>query len=391
MTGRQRILTALDHREGDRVPFDLGSTHVTGIAARACKNLRDHLGLPERPTRLCDLLQQLAAPEEDLLDHLGVDTRGLYPLCGHNLPLPVGSEAYEAAHARTDRGLEYVDEWGFRQLMPPDGLYYTIIESPLPGMDATVEQVEALPLPDGGEPWRIEGLAEQAKGFREAGHAVVCKSPCAGLVEMGQRVRGMENFLVDLLANPAVAEAVLDRFFQIKLNFWSAVLGELGGLIDVVFEMDDYGTQHSQLVSPEVFRQLVKPRLATLIGHIHKLAPRAKVAFHSCGSVRPILPDFIEVGIDVLNPVHVTAEGMEPTALKRDFGDDLCFWGGGVETQSVLPRGTPAEVREDVRRNVEALAPGGGWVFATVHDIQADVPAENIVAMWETLRECGQY
>ena len=136
---------------------------------------------------------------------------------------------------------------------------------------------------------------------------------------------------------------------------------------------------------------MVKPRLETIITHIKKLAPGLKLAFHSCGSVRPIIPDFIEIGIDILNPVHVSATGMEPAALKADFGDDICFWGGGVETQHVLPTGTPDEVRDNVRANIDALAPGGGWVFNTVHNIQSDVPTENIMAMWETLQAYGGY
>jgi uroporphyrinogen decarboxylase len=138
-----------------------------------------------------------------------------------------------------------------------------------------------------------------------------------------------------------------------------------------------------------MFRRLMKPRLAVLFGRIHQLAPDAKLFFHSCGNVRPLLPDFVELGVDILNPVHVRATGMDPLALKRDFGRDLVFWGGGVDTQDVLPHGTPADVRDDVRRNIDALAPGGGFVFNTVHNIQADVPPENVVAMWEALREYG--
>jgi uroporphyrinogen decarboxylase len=164
-------------------------------------------------------------------------------------------------------------------------------------------------------------------------------------------------------------------------------LPPLADAIDVISEADDYGTQASQLISPRMFRKLIKPRLKVLTGRIKQLAPNARLFYHSCGNVRPLLPDFIELGVDILNPVHIRAAGMEPAALKRDFGKDITFWGGGVDTQGVLPNGTPQEVKDDVRRNVEALAPGGGFVFNTVHNIQADVPPENIVAMWEALRE----
>ncbi|MEJ2210566.1 MAG: uroporphyrinogen decarboxylase family protein, partial [Anaerolineae bacterium] len=162
-------------------------------------------------------------------------------------------------------------------------------------------------------------------------------------------------------------------------------------VVDVVAEFDDYGTQTSLLISPAMFRRLLKPRLAVLFGRLAELAPRARRFFHSCGSVRPIIPDLIEVGVEILNPVHVRAAGMEPAGLKRDFGDALVFWGGGVDTQGVLPSGTPQQVRDDVRRNVEALAPGGGFVFSPVHNVQPDVPVGNMMAMWQALAKYGAY
>jgi uroporphyrinogen decarboxylase len=160
-------------------------------------------------------------------------------------------------------------------------------------------------------------------------------------------------------------------------------------VVDVIAHADDYGTQESQLISPDMFREQIKPRLKTLFERVAQLAPNAKRFFHSCGNVRPLIPDFIEIGVEILNPVHIRAAGMEPVALKREFGKKLVFWGGGVDTQGVLPSGTPQEVKDDVRRNVDALAPGGGFVFNTVHNIQADVPPQNIIAMWEALQEYG--
>jgi len=391
MNGRQRILAALDHTEPDWVPWDLGGTHVSTIAIRAYESLRDHLGLPKRKTEICDLLQQICVPHEDVIEKLGIDTGGLYPLCANNIPLPVGSEQWQQTHKKVDGGWQDVDEWGLTQFFPEkDGLYYSIVASPLNAAEVTIEQMDGLQLPAGSERWRVEGLRDKAEELHAEGRAVVVKSLCAGMVEMGERIRGMENFLVDMLAWPKVAERLLDRFLQIKMDFWTLALTELGDVVDVVLEMDDYGTQESQLVSPDTFRKMVKPKLKQLVDHIKRLAPGVKVMFHSCGAVRPIIGDFIEVGIDALNPVHITAEGMEPAGLKRDFGGDICFWGGGIETQHVLPSGTVQQVKDNVRRNAEALAPGGGWVFATVHNIQADVPPENIVAVAEALHEYGR-
>jgi uroporphyrinogen decarboxylase len=168
-------------------------------------------------------------------------------------------------------------------------------------------------------------------------------------------------------------------------------LPQLADVLDVISIGDDYGTQISQIVSPRMFRNLIKPRQKVLFQRIKQLAPHTNLFLHSCGNVRPLLPDFIELGVDILNPVQVRATGMDPVTLKRDFGKDIVFWGGGVDTQDVLPHGTPEEVKEDVRRNIEVLAPGGGFVFNTVHNIQADVPPGNVIAMWEVLQQYGVY
>ncbi|HTP09692.1 MAG TPA: uroporphyrinogen decarboxylase family protein, partial [Anaerolineae bacterium] len=258
---------------------------------------------------------------------------------------------------------------------------------PFDRADLTVADVHSYAWPDTGDVRRIAGLRELAERYRAQGQAVMIKGVLAGIFEMSQRVRGMQNLMIDLASNEALACAFLDKMVELKIKFWEVALTQLGDLIDVVSEADDYGTQTSQLISPRMFRKLFKPRLQTLFARIHQLAPNAKLFFHSDGNIRPILPDLIEIGIDILNPIHITATGMEPGALKRDFGKDVCFWGGGVETQSVLPFGSPQEVKDNVRRNVEALAPGGGYVFNTIHNIQADVPPQNIVAMIEALRE----
>jgi uroporphyrinogen decarboxylase len=380
-TPRQRIRLALARREPDRIPFDLGSTQVTGIAATAYSRLRGHLGLAEEPVRLCDRVQQLALPGGDLLEQLEVDTRGLWPLTSRVAPV---DEIDEGTH------LSHVDEWQLRYRMARAGaLWYDLSESPLAGGELTRARIEAHPWPDGGDRRLFAHLRAEAVAHREAGYAVILKSLCAGLLEMALRIRGMEAFLVDLVESPAEAERLLDKVLAVKLRYWTAALGDLDDIVDVIAEGDDYGTQASQLVSPATFRRVLKPRLAALVGAIKKAAPQAFVFFHSCGSVRSILPDLIEIGVDALNPVQITAAGMEPAALKRDFGREICFWGGGIDTQDVLPHATPDAVRAAVRRSVEALAPGGGFVFCTIHNIQADVPPENVVAMREALRECG--
>jgi uroporphyrinogen decarboxylase len=377
--GRERLLAALNHQEPDRVPFDLGSTQVTGIHVIAYRNLRTALGLPEVKPQLCDAVQQLALPD----DELGADVRGLYPLNSHNWGI-----------TEEDGGdyFLYRDEWGIvHRRSQPDGLYFSIWQVPLPQDDLTIQDVERHPWPDMGATWRVAGLREQALRYRAAGYAVVLKDAFAGIFEFAQRIVGMENLLVLMAVNPAVAEALFDQLLALKLAYWRTALVELGDVVDVVTYADDYGTQESQLISPAMFRGLLKPRVRQVLELQARLAPQAKRFLHSDGNVRPLIPDFLEIGVHILNPVHVRARGMEPAALKRDFGQDLVFWGGGVDTQGVLPNGTPKQVKDDVRRNIEALAPGGGYVFNTVHNIQPDVPPENILAMWEALQEAGHY
>ena len=391
MTSRQRVLTTLEHRQPDRVPYDLGGSHVSTIHVEAYRRLCQHLGIDPEPVSMADVYQQVVAPNETLCEKLGVDTRGLWPITSHN---------DDFSNVRdTGDALQRVDEWGFtQQIKKDDGWWWTLVESPLDGMTVDADALANYAWPNAADPRRIAGLRATAEAHRAAGKAVMLKGICAGLFEMGQRIRGMENFLCDLLLDRPTAETILDNVLRLKKDFWAMALAEVGDLVDIVVEGDDYGTQESQLISFETYRDLMAPRLRELIGFIRErlaarkpAGERGYVFFHSCGSVRPYLPDFIDMGIDILNPVHISAADMDPTALKKDFGRDITFWGGGVETQHVLPTATPQQVRDDVKRNLDALMPGGGYVFNTVHNIQAEVPPENILAMWEALQEFGQY
>jgi uroporphyrinogen decarboxylase len=383
MNSRERLLTALDHREPDRIPYDLGSVQVTGIHVVAYQGWRAALGLPAVEPHLCDVIQQLAMPDDDLIARLGVDVRGLFPLNSHN---------WQVHEEDAGEYWLYHDEWGITHRRPrPDGLYYSIYHEPLKKPDLSPADIARHPWPDFGAPWRIDGLRDQACRFREQGYAVVLKDPFAGIFEMAQRIVGMQELLIMMATDAALAEVLFDKLLELKLAFWDMALPRLGDVLDVVTYADDYGTQQSQLISPAMFRQQLKPRVQTLFARIKQLAPHTRQFFHSCGNVRPLIPDYVEIGTDILNPVHIRAKGMDPVALKRNFGKDIVFWGGGVDTQDVLPHGTPQDVKDDVRRNLDALAPGGGYVFNTVHNIQADVPPENMIAMWEALQEYGVY
>jgi len=382
MDSRERVLTALRHEEADRVPFDLSSTPVTGIHRVAYRNLRQGLGLEVREVQTWHMMQQLAVMEEEVHEAMETDVRGLRPNAQSTWKLELGEEG-EYRH--------YTDEWGIeRRTQREGGYYFDLCRSPL--SDArTVADVEGYGFPDPVDDARFVGMREAAEVGRAQGKAFVLGGICPGMLEMGQWLRGYENFFCDLAADRKLAEALCDKIIELKMQYWDRALAEVGDLVDVVQEGDDYGGQQGLQVSPQVWRELFKPRLAHLLGFIRERAPHAFLFFHSCGSITEILPELIEVGVDALNPVQVAAKGMDSRELKREFGGELSFWGGGVDTQHVLPNGTPEEVRGEVKRRVDDLAPGGGFVFAAVHNVQVDVPAENLLAMRQALREFGVY
>jgi len=385
MNSRDRILKTLNHQEPDRIPYDLASTQVTGITSGAYKNLISFLGIDEEEPEWLDVVQQVVIPSDKMFERLQVDTRGLFPLTSHNWS--VYNKLKDAG-----KNWSYRDEWGMKHHFPKkNGSWFSIVENPLQAVDFSPEIIKTHKWPNASDTRRIEGLREKALQYREQGKLVVIKGLCAGLFEMAQRVRGMENAMLDPFLYPVENDLLIGKITDLKIEFWKMALSELHDVVDVVSEADDYGTQESQLISPDQFRTYFKPHLKRLITEIKQSAPEAKVFFHSCGNVRPIIPDFIEMGVDILNPVHVTAKGMDPLQLKKDFGQDITFWGGGIETQNILPFSTPEKIKEHVKKNIDALAPGGGFVFNTVHNIQNEVPPQNIMAMWETLQKYGMY
>jgi uroporphyrinogen decarboxylase len=381
-SSRRRVETALRHQEPDRVPYDLGGTILTGIHQTAYRRLRQYLGLPEVAVAIEDPIQQLARVDEDVKRRLEVDVYGINPSKARGIAAPSWSE---------DGYDKLTDEWGIEWWKPQDGgFYYDMRRHPLAAID-TVSELNRFPFPDPLDPGRYEGMVERADELmnrRQVAYVLGRNAP--GVFEIALWMRGFENFYCDMLANPAFAEALLDIITEIKMKYWQRALRLVGPNVMIVSEADDLASQNRVLVSPELYRKLIKPRHTRLFSFIKKnAAVPVKIFYHSCGAVAPLLDDLIESGIDILNPVQVSAAGMDTRELKRRFGRELTFYGGGIDTQRILPRGTPAEVRDEVRRRVDDLAPGGGFIFNTVHNIQADVPPENIVAMWEALREFG--
>jgi uroporphyrinogen decarboxylase len=285
------------------------------------------------------------------------------------------------------------DEWGIEWWKPQEGgLYYDMRRHPLADI-RTVPELAQWRFPDPLDPGRFEGMAERADELmnrRQVAYVLGRNAP--GIWEIALWMRGFENYFCDMVDNVAFAEALMDAICEVKMKYWARALELLGPNVMIISEADDLASQNRCLVSPDMYRKLIKPRHTKLFAYIRRQAKvPVKIFYHSCGAVASLIPDLIESGIDILNPVQVSAAGMDTKELKRRFGKDLTFYGGGVDTQQVLPRGTPQEVRDEVHRRIDDLAPGGGFIFNTVHNIQADVPPENIVAMWEALREYGTY
>ena len=382
MTPRERLLTALDHRQADRVPIDLGGNQ-TGIHKFAYQKLIDLLGLKEDIV-IMDAVQQLAMPSEAVLERLGVDTR--YVWAG-------GAKSFKGGIVKNRRNgrlwHDLTDEFGITWSMPDDNPYYMdISHSPLAGM--SIEQIRDYPFPKGDDPTRFEGLRDRAMRIRQETPYPVISGISGVVYEICWYMRGLENLYIDMIEQPAILEAIIDRTLEFWLGWFRLFLDEVGDAVDVIMIGDDLTGQDGPLFSPTIYRSIVKPRHKRLVQYI-KSRTKAKIWYHSCGSIIEYIPDLLDNGIDILNPVQISARGMEPGGLKAAYGDKLVFWGGGIDSQHILPRATPDEVRKHVRRNVEAFKPGGGYVFNNVHNIQADVPPENVVAMFDAALEFGRY
>lgn len=378
MNPRERVLTALSLREPDRIPIDLGQAGGDGITIHAYKNLLQHLGLPERPIRVQAKRSQSALVDEDVLKRFRVDFRRL-DLGGPDewKDKPYGDDGY-------------VDEFGLVRRRPSEGYYYDIVQSPMDDIE-TEKGLETFPWPSPDDPGRFRGLKERAKRlYGETEYAIVLQVNCAFFLRAAE-LRGWENFFVDLALEPEFASALMNRYLDYRLRIAERALEEVEDNFDIVLiSTDDFGMNDRTIVSPEMYREVLKP-IQKRMFDFFRSATTAKRFLHTDGAIYPLIEDFIEVGAEALNPIQVSAAGMGDTAkLKAEFGDRLTFW-GGIDTHHVLPSGSTDEVRAEVRRRIKDLAPGGGYVLSSVHHIQPEVPPENVVAMFDEAYEAGEY
>lgn len=382
LTSRERVLKAINHQEGDRVPIDLGGFQ-TGIHRVAYEDLLAHLGLEEE-VEILDPVQQLAKPSEEVLKRFHIDTRYI---CAHGPDSFKGGIEISERDGRKWHDLK--DEFGVVWSMPDDQmLYMDPLHHPL--ANATIEDLKSYPFPDGSDPTRFTGVREQALKMREETDYAICTGISGVVYEYCWYMRGLERWFMDTIENPDFCEALLDQTMKFWIDFHTGFMKAVGDIVDVVMIGDDLAGQHGPLFSTDFYKRIVKPRQKKLARHIRSLAD-AKIWYHTCGGCVPLIPELIDNGVDILNPVQVSAAGMDAQDLKDRFGKDMVFWGGGCDSQHVLPFATPEEVKADAKKYIEIFKPGGGYVFNNVHNIQGGVPAENIVALMDAAYEYGFY
>ena len=407
MTSRERVLAAIEHREPDKVPVDMGATPSSGISAIAYGRLTDYLGLENSRTRVYDVVQELAQPENAVLERFEIDavdigrTFNIEDSDWYDITLSDGSPAQYPVWFRPKReggSLKAYHADGTHIATKPDGATF-FDQAYVPYLDGYPDTYENLPEAMEKVLWAAmvhspwdhaaedgfwEKLRERAKRLREeSDYALVVVAGC-NLFEWGTFLRRMDNFFMDIYADQDNVERLLDALMEIHLATLEKVCAAVGDVADILRFGDDLGMDSGPFMAPEVYRKLFKPRHTRLCNYVHKNSSM-KTYLHSCGSIYKLIPDLIEAGYDVLNPVQTNAAEMDPAALKKEFGKDICFWGGGADTRTVLNNGSVEEVKRHVRKRLEIFSPGGGFVFNTVHNIMPDVPPENIIAMFDEI------
>jgi len=348
----------------DRIPLDLGTTNCTTLTKKAYDNLKKFLGI-EKETRFMMENFQIVFVDEEVLQTLEIDTRGIHPQ-------PIFQKKIINENS-------YQNEFGITFRMPEEGLYYDMVQHPLLGK--SLDELKDYSWPNPEKSMNLEGLKEKAKKMKNEGkYCLVGDMIDTGIFEPCWYLRGFENYLMDLVIDPDFATTLMEGMYHYQLQRYSLFLQEVGEFLDIIFVGDDLATADNIIMSPQTYQNLIKPFHKEYFKNLKKLAPNAKLLYHSCGSIFNFIPDLVEVGIDILNPVQVSAQGMDTAVLKEKFGKEISFW-GAIDTTHVLPNGTTEDVKKEVQKRVQDLGPEG-YILAAVHDIQPDVSPENIMTMY---------
>jgi uroporphyrinogen decarboxylase len=375
MNSRERVLAALNHQVPDRIPIDLGSfPGATSMNVRAYQNLLEYLGI-KRDVRIGALIMFTAEIDQDILDQFHVDTKTITPsrpLSDFNFPE------------------EFLDHpWGVKWRRSTD-FTYAPVEGPFQKIiNPTAEDIQKFPWPKPPEIENFDQWREKGKRFRqETDKALVGRVP-PGIFTIAQFMRGFEGWMMDLILNRKFSDAFHERLAETWVETVEGVIDAVGENIDIIMFGDDFGLQNQPIVSPQMFRERMKPLMKRMIGRI-KSQTQAKIALHSCGSVFALIDDFIDIGIDVLNPLQANAKDMDAAKIKEKADGKLALW-GGIDTHEVLPQGTPQQVREEVQRKISIYGQGGGYMLSADHNILVDVPPRNLITMFEAAFQLGKY
>jgi uroporphyrinogen decarboxylase len=381
LTPRQRVLAAINHEQPDRVPMIIGTSNATTLKMKPYQLLKGKLGIQAEDRYLYDWLELgSAALDEQTLIRLHSDARGVL----NSFP----EETWRRNRERAPHS-PFIDDWGIGQIEIDPGVWFP---GHHPLADAqTLEDLERYPWPDVDDPTRVAKVKEQAERLAEEDQYAIIATPWLLFpFERANGMLGMENFLPHMVRNQEFAIALLTKITELCKSMMGYFLAELGDNVDVIKIGDDLGTQAGLLISPKMYREMLKPLHADYISFI-KEHTKAKVFFHTDGDVFDLVDDFVEIGVDILNPIQTSAGKMANLGeLKKRYGKQVCFC-GAIDTHHFLPFGTPEEVRQEVRRVIANLGPGGGYLVAAVHTIMDDVPPENILAMADAVEEFGHY
>jgi len=409
MTSRERIRATINRQQPDRVPIDLGSNPSSGISAMAYNNLKAALGITGGHTRIYDVVQQLAQPEDAVLDALGVDVIDIGRAFNtadkdwYDITLANGATAQYPTWfrpiLRSDGAHEVEQDGMVIARMPPQGAFYDQMHFPylngypsdyanLPAAMRTVlwQTLAHSPWDHAADATFWTDLRAKALHLRETTDKALMIVCGCNLFEWGTFLRRMDNFMMDLLCEPEEVERLVEALMDLHLRGLEKVCAAVGDVVDILRFGDDLGMISGPLMSPECYRSLFKRHHTRLNDYVHTHSSM-KTFLHSCGSIYRLLPDLVEAGYDIINPVQTNCVEMDPATLKREFGSSITFWGGGCDTASVLNKATPEEVRRHVLERCAILAPNGGFVFNSIHNILPEVPAQNIIAMFKAVHE----
>ena len=378
MDPRQRFEVAVSYQQPDRPPLDYGK-HIGSFHKSIYGPLRQYLGLPPGQEHILDRMAQNIVLEEDLLQVLGIDFRWVVP------------HWVNVQDQEVDGEPGYLDMWHTPHKYTEVGDYYAIAGQPLGSSELSQSDLDAFAWPDPDHPGMFSGLAEQASNwFQNSSYVVGADGIKVGVLQTAAQLRGYDKLFMDFALNTSLADALLEKITDLICRMYINYMKVVGSFVQVVVITDDQGTQKSLMISPAMFRRFIKPNLRRIIESI-KANTNGKVMMHCDGAIRPIIPDLIEIGVDILNPIQTVVKGLEDThSLKAEFGEQICFH-GAIDIQQFLPNATPESVRQEVVRRSRDLGEGGGFILAPCHNINRDTPLENITALFAAGQEYLQF